>query len=378
MTAPVLTEVPSGPDSSARVGWVWLLVTPLAAFPLTMVGLLRASSEQTPQAYVGLVPFVVLAVLLARPDSPARSTDRRSVIAMLGLAMGLVLLAGTVEVAWRWRTDTLAIAVAGGAAAVALGRGSARWWCTGLGLFAWIGPYDHLLTPNLERYASVTVGAMDAITSVTGLADRVPGTSLFHLPSGGDTQTLDVAVSCSGINGAVAMVLIGLAVAAVARGSWRRRIGWVVVAVAAQWLANVLRIIVLFAITRWISVDVAIDVVHPIIGLVFFNLVVLVMVGTMPRWKLDLPPLSRPLDPGQRIRSSALVLLAACNLTVGSAAWSSAGVQPPEASTMSCPDTAELNGQARPVTSAAPESVEATCTPYAGSAVAQAHPVTGQ
>lgn len=369
-------ETPEVVAAGVPVGW--LVAAPLLAFPLTMVGLLASSTEQTPQAYVGLVPFVVLAVLAARPDSPAPPSAGAVGWGAVATAALLVVLAAVTDIGWDLRTDTLAIAVAAFAAAVAFGRSTARWWCAGLGLFAWIAPYDEVLTPHLEDYAGVTVRAVDVVTSVTGLAERIPGTSLFHLPSQDATQTLDVAVSCSGINGAVAMLLVGLAVGAVTQGSWRRRIAWIVVGVAAQWVANLIRILVLFAITRWIGVDVAIDIVHPVIGLVFFNVVVLVMVGSLGRWGLELPRLSVPRDPGQRRRWSAVVVLAVCNLLLGSAALRAAGVQPPEASTMICPATPGLYGHTRADWSAATDRVAATCAPNAGSLAAHPQPATGQ
>jgi exosortase/archaeosortase family protein len=101
---------------------------------------------------------------------------------------------------------------------------------------------------------------------------------------------LSVASSCSGVNGVVGFLLVGVAFTSLVRGRRSLKLLWLASGIALIWALNVLRLLIIFwAGTTW-GERVAIDGLHPIIGLVLFCAGIAVMALTMPLFRLTVPP----------------------------------------------------------------------------------------
>jgi len=131
---------------------------------------------------------------------------------------------------------------------------------------------------------------------------------------------LSVASACSGANGMVGFLLVGIASQAVIRGPRKGRIAWLLTGAAVIWVVNLLRILAIFLTARGFGSSFAIGVIHPYLGLLLFCLGVAGMVIALPRFGLGLvrrtkrepkPASVGIYRPRARFAAAALVLVAA-------------------------------------------------------------------
>jgi exosortase/archaeosortase family protein len=268
----------------------WLAIAVVAA-PSTIVGLLRGLNGELPAAYAGVAAVAMVAVaLFARPTSPPRSPQWS--IALFATAMSLAGLAPFVP---SGRFDVLSVFAV--AVAIAVTRGAARavGWITALGVLSWPVVHTELIGRHLRGFTSGTVIAVEQFDRLTNLASRQGSSSSFAVVHNGATSVLDVAVSCSGANGLAATLIVGIIVSSLSSASLRRKALWLLLGLIAQWVFNVARIIVLFWVAQRWGTPVAIDTVHPVIGLALF---VGVLAGM---WRLARRMGIVPLQPSSRI-----------------------------------------------------------------------------
>jgi len=108
------------------------------------------------------------------------------------------------------------------------------------------------------------------------------------------------------VNGVVGYLLISMAFLTVVVGGWIRKILWLALGLALVWGSNVLRIFTILFAGHAFGRQFAIDILHPVLGLIIFNLVVLAMVVGMRPFKLSMKFSGRPgLAPlGDHVRSA--------------------------------------------------------------------------
>ena len=314
MTAPVTLEAAAPPLSSVRrwlaagdertvaVRTAAALVLVVVAYHTSLWSLLRGITVDTPLAYLGLVPFIAaaLGVYLARPrpgepEIHDRMVDRIVAVPLLAIAViSLVLIPARMSVVyWLWRIDLLAMPffVAG---VITLLFGVRMLWRTKaavLFLFlAWPMPARWAVTALLDRLSELTAAAVGLIVRVVPLAAPVEGdVSSFTIPHGAQGFRVQIASACSGANGLVGFLLVAGAAAIALRGSRLRKMAWLGVGTALVMALNVLRIMLILFVGRFAGETASIDVLHPTIGLVMFNVAVLVMVVNAHRFGLTLP-----------------------------------------------------------------------------------------
>jgi exosortase/archaeosortase family protein len=269
-----------------------LLVSVLVAYNYSLTTLLQTADQQTPLAYISLVPAIALALaaIRARPLKPEPPIYDRHVDYTVGIplivtavAINELLPARMSAMFWVYRVDlfTLPIFVAG---AVAIIFGSRVLWRQRLAIaflfLAWPYPYQKYLLGLLNAFTDVTLLAMQKIAVLTHLAkpaDSLDNT-LFVVSHHGTTFALSVVSACSGVNGVVGFLLVGSAFAAIVRGPIVRKALWLLGGIALLWVINLLRIsFIFFAGKEW-GEAIAINVFHPFIGLVTFSIGVLVMI----------------------------------------------------------------------------------------------------
>ena len=243
-----------------RIQMAALVVSVLIAYNYSLSTLLQTADQQTPLAYVSLVPAIALALaaIRARPLKPEPPIYDRHVDYTIGIpliltamAINELLPARLSAMFWVYRVDLLSlpIFVAG---AVAIIFGSRVLWRQRLAIaflfLAWPYPYEHYLLGVLNGFTDLTLLAMQKIAVFTHLA-KPAGTldnTLFVVTHHGSTFALSVVSACSGVNGVVGFLLIGSAFAAIVRGPIVRKMLWLAGGMVRLWAINLGRITFIF------------------------------------------------------------------------------------------------------------------------------------
>jgi exosortase/archaeosortase family protein len=225
---------------------------------------------------------------------------------------------------WVWRIDlvTLPVFLAGVVAILFGVRALWHYRVAILFLFlAWPWPYTTVLDRWLNAFTQVTIAAVNVALKIVPTATRMVGGdgSTFIVTHHNQSIPISVATECSGANGLVGFLLVGAAFLLVVRGTRVRKALWLGLGAVLVWLLNVLRIVTIFGTAHLWGESVAIDGFHPYIGLVVFNIGVLIMVLSMGRFDLEFSfPRSgdgddrtpKPPRPGSGYRPSWRVALA--------------------------------------------------------------------
>jgi exosortase/archaeosortase family protein len=254
---------------------------------------------------VSLVPAIALALaaLRARPLKPEPAIHDRQVDYIVGLpliaaalAVNRLLPSALSAMFWVWRIDllTLPVFVAG---VVAIIFGVRVLWRQKLAVcylfLGWPYPYSSVLLKLLDGITTATLAAMEQILKVVHVAKVIPSpdNTLFEVVHNGHSFPLSVVSACSGVNSVVGFLLIASAFAAVVRGPIVRKVLWLVGGMVLLWAINLGRITFIFWAGKTWGEYVAIDILHPFIGLVTFSVGVLVMI-------LSIRPLGMRIDTG--------------------------------------------------------------------------------
>jgi exosortase/archaeosortase family protein len=280
------------------------LIAIAGAYHYSLMTLVRALGLETPLAYLGLVPIMALglALLRARPaaDEPTIHDRQVDVIVAIPLLAAAVLIVTALparlsSLFWVWRVDLLSMPFFV-AAVVTLVFGVRALWrlrvAIGFLLLAWPLPYTAFLSRWLDGFTGLTIRGLTESLKHWHVATPATGSdgSLFALTHGGKQFVLSVASSCSGVNGVVGFLLVGVAFTSLVRGRRSLKLLWLVSGIALIWALNVVRLLLIFwAGTRY-GEHVAVDGLHPVIGLVLFCAGIAVMALTMPLFGLSVPP----------------------------------------------------------------------------------------
>jgi exosortase/archaeosortase family protein len=279
-------------QTRTRIQVAVLLGTVLVAYNYSLSTLLQTADQQTPLAYISLVPAIALALAAIRskplrPEPPIydRHVDYTIGIPLIvaAIAVNELLPARMSTMFWVYRVDllTLPVFVAG---AVAIIFGTRVLWRQRLAVaflfLAWPYPYQKYLLGVLNAFTALTLLAMQKIAVVTHLAKPAGSldNTLFVITHHGSTFALSVVSACSGVNGVVGFLLVGSAFAAIVRGPLVRKVLWLMGGMALLWAINLIRITFIFYAGKEWGESVAINVFHPFIGLVTFSLGVLAMI----------------------------------------------------------------------------------------------------
>ncbi len=284
----------------ARIVAIFVAVV-VVAYHYSFSTLLRTLKTDTPLAYLGLVPFIALALAAARarPMKPEPDIHDREVDYIIGvplllgsLAINLLLPVRLSTMFWVWRVDLLALPLfVSGSIAILFGVRTLwrlRFPVVFL-LFAWPLPYTVLLMQQLQNFTNATLAAVKTALGVISVASPATGSdgSLFNITHAGKTFQVSVASACSGVNGLVGYTLVTAAFLSIVKGRWFKKLAWLALGLVLIWLLNVARILIIFAAGKQWGEGVAIDALHPYLGLVTFSIGVLVMLMVMRRFGLE-------------------------------------------------------------------------------------------
>jgi exosortase/archaeosortase family protein len=286
----------------------------VASYHTSLRSLLDGLNLDTPIAHLALVPCIALVVALGtRHDDAGPDIHDRQLDWIVGLPLvigallaNLILPARLSAQFWLWRVDLLTMPFFA-AGVVSLVYGVRSMWRMRFALLflflAWPYPYNLALTNWLGKFTDLTVAGVTRAQSVVHLAKPLGvSSSLFQISHAGKDFTLSVASACSGANGFVGFLLVGIAFSLMVDGARWRKMLWLLIGVVLVWLLNIARINVVFWAAKAWGQKVAIDGFHPFVGLLAFTLGVAVMVLSMGWFGLRF----RSIDSKIRARQLAL------------------------------------------------------------------------
>ena len=269
-----------------------LLGAILIAYNYSLSTLFQTLSQQTPLAYISLVPAfaVALAAVHSRPLKPEPPIHDRQVDYTIGIPLILAataineLLPGRLSALfWFYRVDlfSLPIFVAG---AVAILFGCRVLWRQKFAIaflfLAWPYPYQKYLLGVLNAFTNVTLIAMEKIAAWTHLATPTgisTSNPLFTIHHHGTTFALSIVSACSGVNSVVGFLLVGSVFAVIVKGPVVRKVLWLAGGMLLLYVLNLARITFIFFAGKEWGESIAINVFHPFVGLVLFCVGVIVM-----------------------------------------------------------------------------------------------------
>jgi exosortase len=315
----------------------------LLAYNYSLITLARGLTLQTPLAYLALVPVIalILGITRLRLEGRELSIHDRQVDWIVGTT--LLVIAGAVlalvpgatsSTFWLQRIDllTLPIFVAG---MVTLLFGIRRAWSLkgpiAFLLLAWPVPYTIFLGGAIEAFTELTAQLVGALTRVVPIASASPSDdTLFVVGSGAHAFSVSIGSACAGVNGFVGFLLVGTALLYVVRGPLVRRLIWLSAGLALVFLLNVARIAAILAVGSGFGQAAALEVLHPVAGLIVFNIGVLAMIALVPRFGLRFLALPQAMadadtnaNPVRRVRPAlAFAICIAAILAVTNAAFS--------------------------------------------------------
>jgi exosortase/archaeosortase family protein len=280
---------------------VLLLGLAVAGWP-SLGTLLALAQGDTPVSFVPLVPVLGAILLVRRCDVAALRVGPRDgfvdgfvLLIMAVLTAGLLLLA-PVMMSWDYWLDRLDIP---GLILLLSTLIVALWGLPGLAqfgpgllymLFAWPFPYLLLYGRIIPSFTSATAHAARLVAPLLPLgirADSQDASALlvtFH----GQTTSLVVAQACAGVNGLLGLVVIGLPIALIGKGSWEARGSWLLIGAALSWVVNVLRIVLIAVAAVVWGPDNAMQLLHPELGLILFMLSFALLLWIAPLCGLDI------------------------------------------------------------------------------------------
>jgi exosortase/archaeosortase family protein len=285
---------PRSHEWRSLAGPVAAIVLIVVTYRISLLKLFEAIRLDTPLAHLALVPFIALtlAMINRRADAGPPIHDRQ-LDWIVGLTLGLVavsanlILPGRLSTQyWEWRIDLLTLPVFTAAVITMFFGIRALWKLRMAVLFlflAWPYPYSRVLDRWLGDFTRGTIWALDNVLHHLSLATRVNSDVFQVIGPKGESVSMSVASACSGANGLVGFLLVAGAFVLVVEGGRWRKLGWLATGALLVWMLNIARILIIFAAAgRW-GEAVAIEGFHPYMGLVVFNIGVLIMVFTM-KW----------------------------------------------------------------------------------------------
>lgn len=281
------------------------------AYNYSLETLARGLGLQTPLAYLALVPLIglLLGAVNFRTQPSLRPIHDRQVDWIIGIC--LIAVAGFIDLMmpsaysaefWLHRIDMLGLPffVAG---LVALLYGTRRLWAMRwavLFLFlAWPDPYVTVLSTAIGTSTDLALSAVGATLSVLPVAQSL-GNGTFLITHGSEQFSLAVGSACSGINSLVGFVIIGAAFNTIFQGGLLRRVLWLASGLILIGALNVTRIDLIFVAGWAFGEGFALDVLHPVAGIVVFGIGALAMLRMAPAFGLRIPEL--PVRPSADIQ----------------------------------------------------------------------------
>jgi exosortase/archaeosortase family protein len=287
-----------GLESSTRIRAFVVVALSLLAYHHSLLALTTFLTADTPLAYLGLLPLLVLGVALVkgRPQPGEARLPHRHIDWILGVpflaAAGFIAVALPQELSyqyWTYRFDMLGLPFfVAGLTCLLLGSRvlrRIRMPIAALAL-AWPLPWEMGLNRVLAAASSLAVWGVGSMASLVH-ATREAGSTVFVVGTGTDAFHVNIAPQCAGANSALGFLLVGTAFASIAHGKVLRKLLWLLVGTVVVLALNVARILLVFWVGARFGQRAAIDWLHPYIGLVLFTLAIAGLALLLPKFGLS-------------------------------------------------------------------------------------------
>ena len=253
--------------------------------------------------HILLVPPIVAWLVQQRADGLARLTP-------LPWWPGLLLFAAAAAVWLLGSFAGLAILRQIGAVSLLVAAVPALWGprvsaglAFPLGYMLFLVPFGEELVPPMQMVtAAMTVGLVH-LSQIPATIDGV----FIDTPAG----LFEVAEACSGVKFLIAMLAFAVLTAHVCFRDWRRRLAFLVFALAVPIVANGVRALATIFAAQYVGVERAAGYDHIIYGWVFFGLVIAATLAASWRF-FDRPPGDPLIDSDALLASPLLGRLATC------------------------------------------------------------------
>jgi exosortase/archaeosortase family protein len=286
-----------------------LAVVVIAGYWLSLATLWRDLAGQTPTAFIGLAPILAAGLLVAglrrRTSLPLPGRiDLLLGLALIALAAIIVFIVPFAASVYFWaaRLDILSLPLFVGGALVVLFGWRVLFVSRGallLLLLTWPLPYLALIENSSEALTNVTAAVVGAVTSFAPIASPVKGSdATFLVAYAPDPFQVQIATACAGLNSTVAFLLVGGAFTLLLEGRILAKLLWLALGLTVVFAFNVVRVVLLITVGAAFGQAAAIDMFHPVAGLLALFLALVLMLGLVRRFGLRVPAL-RP----RRIRS---------------------------------------------------------------------------
>jgi exosortase/archaeosortase family protein len=314
-----------------------LVASVALAYNYSLETLARGLTLQTPLAYLALVPLiaVLLGAINFRLEPRLRPIHDRQVDWIIGLlfigvaaAIDLLLPSAYSTDFWQHRVDMIGLPFFA-AGMISLLYGARRLWSLRWAVMflflAWPDPYVRVLAAAIGTSTDLAISAVDASLKVIPVAQPL-GNATFLISHGGQHFSLAVGSACSGINSFVGFVILGAALNTLFKGGFLRRVLWLATGLILVGALNVARIDLIFIAGAVMGESFAIDVLHPVAGIIVFGIGAVAMLGIAPLFGLRIPepprdetraPQPRPIGDSPSVRAPAKRLRVAMPMAVG-------------------------------------------------------------
>ncbi len=279
---------------------VAVVVAVALAYNYSLQTLLRGLDLQTPLAYLALVPPIAVllgaANLRLQPVLPAihdRQVDWILGLLLIGVAAVFTVLlpSGYSADYWLHRLDMLGLPFfAAGVVTLVYGvrRLWAMRWAIAFLFLAWPDPYVSVLASAIGSSTDLALAVVGASLVFLPFAHSL-GNGTFLIDNASGPFSLAVGSACSGINSLVGFLILGAALNTIFRGRILSRLAWLAAGLVVVGLLNVVRIDLIFVAGWVLGESFAIDVLHPVAGIIVFGVGALAMLGIAPLFGLRVP-----------------------------------------------------------------------------------------
>ncbi len=277
-----------------------LVASVALAYNYSLETLTRGLGLETPLAYLALVPLIALLLgvvnFRVQPDLLPihdRQLDWIVGLFLVGVAAAIDLLLPSAYSAdfWLHRVDMLGLPFFAAGMVCLLWGVRRLWalrWAVAFLFLAWPDPYVTVLSAAVGISTDMALAAVQATLQLMPVAQPV-GDGTFLVAHGTDQFSLSVGSACSGINSFVGFAILGAAFNVIFRGGILRRILWLAAGMLLVGELNVIRIDLIFVAGWAFGEPFALDVLHPVAGIIVFGIGALVMMEIAPFFGLRIP-----------------------------------------------------------------------------------------
>lgn len=279
----------------AALGIAWLLL--IACFARDWAAMFGQWSNISTYTHVLLVPPIIGWLVWQR-------WPQLRVIEPSGWRGGLWLFAAAATIwvlgafsGFNLLRQAAAVAMLGASVLAILGPKVGRALTFPLGYMAFLVPFGDELVPALQLITAELVILLTRASAIPAVIDGV----FIDTPAG----LFEVAEACSGVKFLIAMIAFGVLAAHVCFVSWKRRIAFLALAIAAPILANGVRAWGTIYVAQFKGAEYATGFDHIVYGWFFFALVIALVIAIGWRF-FDRPPCAPMIDPDAILASPLL------------------------------------------------------------------------